>query len=217
MKQEIVCGNSLELLPDLCPHPAVILTDPPYGTGKNGGYLKGNIRAGSYRSGEKTKIANDHDTSTRDDLLRMYPNTPAIVFGTALRPPPPNAKQALCYQKPPDSGALAARNGWRRDAEVIYLCGPWPVGAPVRSSVLRTTAPMQGGKYGLSSRAGHPHAKPVDVLVRLLESAPEGLVLDPFCGTGSVLLAARMLGRSALGIELDSEYVDRACVNLLIS
>lgn len=54
----------------------------------------------------------------------------------------------------------------------------------------------------------HPTQKPLPVLLPLIEtfSAPGGLVLDPFAGSGSTLLAARMLGRDYLGIELDAGY-----------
>jgi adenine-specific DNA-methyltransferase len=54
----------------------------------------------------------------------------------------------------------------------------------------------------------HPTQKPLPILVPLLEtySPPGGLVLDPFAGSGSTLLAARLLGRRYLGIELDAEY-----------
>jgi adenine-specific DNA-methyltransferase len=54
----------------------------------------------------------------------------------------------------------------------------------------------------------HPTQKPIPALLPLIEtfSAPGGLVLDPFAGSGSTLLAARMLDRPYLGIELDAGY-----------
>jgi site-specific DNA-methyltransferase (adenine-specific) len=54
----------------------------------------------------------------------------------------------------------------------------------------------------------HPTQKPLSVLVPMVEtfSAPGSLVLDPFAGSGSTLLAARSLGRRYLGIEIDAGY-----------
>jgi adenine-specific DNA-methyltransferase len=54
----------------------------------------------------------------------------------------------------------------------------------------------------------HPTQKPISALKPLIEAfSGEGeLVLDPFCGSASTLVAARQLGRQYLGIELDPEY-----------
>ena len=50
----------------------------------------------------------------------------------------------------------------------------------------------------------HPTQKPVEPLATLIEAfcPAGGLVLDPFCGSGSTLVAARDTGRTFLGIEL---------------
>lgn len=55
----------------------------------------------------------------------------------------------------------------------------------------------------------HPSVKPLDLMersVRLL-TEPNGLVLDPFVGSGTTLVAARNLQRRYLGVELNAEYV----------
>lgn len=54
----------------------------------------------------------------------------------------------------------------------------------------------------------HPTQKPVAVLKPLIEAfcPQDGLVLDPFCGSGSTLAAARAAGRNYLGMELDPDY-----------
>jgi len=54
----------------------------------------------------------------------------------------------------------------------------------------------------------HPTQKPVGIFMPLIEafSRPGDVVLDPFCGSGSTLVAARDLGRRFVGIELDAEH-----------
>jgi site-specific DNA-methyltransferase (adenine-specific) len=59
----------------------------------------------------------------------------------------------------------------------------------------------------------HPTMKPIDLIVKCLDnSAPRGgIVLDPFGGSGSTLLACEYTGRKARLIELDPRYVDVIC------
>ena len=54
----------------------------------------------------------------------------------------------------------------------------------------------------------HPTQKPLCVLTPLIQcfSRPGDLVLDPVCGSGSTLLAAKLEGRRFVGIELDAAY-----------
>jgi DNA modification methylase len=62
----------------------------------------------------------------------------------------------------------------------------------------------------------HPTQKPVGSLTPLIESftKPGELVLDPFCGSGSTLVAARDTGRRFAGIELDPVHCQTASERL---
>jgi len=58
----------------------------------------------------------------------------------------------------------------------------------------------------------HPWEKPLSLIERLvrLYSNPGDNVLDPFCGSGTTLVACENLGRRSLGIEQDPKYVELA-------
>lgn len=68
--------------------------------------------------------------------------------------------------------------------------------------------------FAVGSRRGikHPAPMPLDLAKYLvsLSCPPDGEVLDPFCGSGTTLLAAVSRGRRAVGIDLNREYLDEA-------
>lgn len=189
----------------------VLVTDPPYGRG----WKQGDTETGRGRSDNRHGgIAGDEDTSLRDWALEAWGGQLAMVFGDLMLVPPVGTKQVLLYEKAVGSGVRGATAGFRRDAEAVYLIGRWPSGLGGRGSVLRTGVPNHGGPGGLSARYGHPHAKPVDVMETLIAACPPGVIADPFAGSGSTLVAARNLGRRAVGVEVDGRYAERAARRL---
>lgn len=65
-------------------------------------------------------------------------------------------------------------------------------------------------------RTGYPTQKPIELLERIIKiSTDEGdIVLDPFCGSGTTLVAAKLLGRKYLGIDINPSAID-LCKNRL--
>ena len=56
----------------------------------------------------------------------------------------------------------------------------------------------------------HAFEKPPTLVKRMCATFPPGRVLDPFCGTGGLLLGAHRIGWDVVGIDLDAEYCDIA-------
>lgn len=74
--------------------------------------------------------------------------------------------------------------------------------------VLPDNPPADVIDFPYSGNRLHPTQKPVSALKPLIEAfcPAGGLVLDPFCGSGSTLAAARQVGRDFIGMELDDAY-----------
>ena len=118
------------------------------------------------------------------------------VFFSLLYPHWPRLREIVW-----DKEHLGMGSGIRRQHELILvgydghkLPGPW-----VRSVI-------KARRVGADRT--HPVEKPVPLLldlVRLL-SKPGGLVLDPFAGSGSTGLAAKLAGREFRGVELNADY-----------
>jgi site-specific DNA-methyltransferase (adenine-specific) len=87
------------------------------------------------------------------------------------------------------------------------------------------------GRHGLRGKRGgnvwhvdcdppasylHPTQKPVGLMSRavLKSSDPGDLVLDPFAGSGTTLVAAQLLGRHAIGVEIEERYCEVAARRL---
>ena len=181
----------------------VLVTDPPYGRGYK---PRRDGRRGIVHNPDT--IAGDEDTTARDDALDAWGNRLGVVFGSLMLAPAPGTKKVLIYRKPPDSGAHGSIGGFRHDTEAVYLTGPWPAGFGGCSSILTTGARSQGNPSACAARYGHPHAKPVDVMETLITGCPEGVIADPFAGSGSTLVAARNQGRRAIGVEIDERYCE---------
>lgn len=176
----------------------VLVTDPPYGIGWSIGDNPKRL------SWSHEGIQNDADTSVRDAALKVWGDKPGVVFGTWAAPFPMR-RQTLVWRKPVDAGVVGSTTGYRTDTELIFLTGKWPKRNSSWSSVLETNSNKNA--Y-LRPGMGHPHAKPVGLLQVLIGRTPDGVIADPFAGSGSTLVAAKMLGRRAIGVELDERYCE---------
>lgn len=171
---------------------ATLVTDPPYGIN----YV------GRTRTRFKEPIANDHDTSARDIILARWLG-PAIMFGTWKVKRPEGVRQMLIWDKENVGGMGDSSIPWKPTFEEIYVIGQGFSGhrdpAVLRGETICTW------NTGPNARR-HPNEKPVQLMQRLIAKCP-GVIVDPFAGSGTTLVAARNLGRRAIGVEIDAGHV----------
>ena len=110
------------------------------------------------------------------------------------------------------------------DSERVFRQSERAEGKRLLLSAVSSQGQQTGGCMGYHSRR-HPEAplalRPPEDLCKIpiLATCPsDGIVLDPFCGTGTTMLVARNLSRKSVGIDISREYLELAqerCSSLL--
>lgn len=214
----IIHGNSAEVAATIEGPIHAIVTDPPYGVAFKSG-------SAQTESGKKftPEIANDGDLDAAVDIFygamdhlvpKLADDADLYVFCDRLMIgdwqlvinslPDIEVKNVLVWDKgTPGMGDLEGNWGFSWESILYAKKGRRKV-ASRRSSVIAIERLAAGKNW-------HPTQKPVELLEVLIRQStdPGDLVVDPFAGSGSTIVAASRLGRRGIGIELNEEYVKR--------
>lgn len=173
----------------------LLLTDPPYGVNFEGKINKyTTVKRGGYTYG-------DNDIGP-EVIRKLLPNCKRAIVFTGNR-------LLHNYPKPVDIGCAYCPAGAGR--------GPWGFTCfnPILFYGKRQGGPKSPSSFTshfLAKKNGHPCPKPIEWMewaVRI--GSKEGdLILDPFIGSGTTLVAAKKLRRKAIGIEISEEYCEIA-------
>ena len=150
-----------------------------------------------------------------------------------LRESAPHRAQriSIVFQRRGDDVSAEQWAGWRVGnlrpifEPILWFVKPYTIGATIADNVLahgvgafnetafiryeRTPDNVLRSGFAKGEGGRHVAQKPVKLLRTLIEltTLPGQLVLDPFCGSGSTLVAAKLAGREYLGFEVDPEAV----------
>jgi site-specific DNA-methyltransferase (adenine-specific) len=209
-----------------------MVTDPPYGVNYDPSWRQ---KAGVGSAGAATgKVMNDHKADWRD-AWALFPGSVAYVWHAGLQADVVAQSLRACkfavraqivwvktrhalsrghYHHQHDPALYAVRegvedDGWRFVPE-----------HEVAAYVVREgqTGAWRGGRKQstvwfiehLKSDTGHGTQKPMEAMRRPIEnnSEPGQLVYEPFCGSGTTIIACEATARACRAIELDPRYVD---------
>jgi site-specific DNA-methyltransferase (adenine-specific) len=197
------CRDVLPLLP--AGSVDLVLTDPPYVFG-----IASTMQDGKCTGwGDLMNSAVWYESWLREcRRLMMHENGAAWVFNS-WRSFPVLARAAYASQWPITSLLVwdkewigpGGHQGLRPSYELVALFAQ-----PSYAVADRGIPDIMRCMWSATKPNGHPAEKPVSLLRRLIDMAPSTCVLDPFCGVGSTLVAARSAGRRSIGIEIEERY-----------
>ena len=201
----------------------LLLTDPPYAVSYDADARPGNRRR-RFEALENDDLGPEQYQAFLGsffDAIDLPPGVPAYLFHgdimgeqvrRAFREAGFHLASPIVWTK---TAPVMGRGDYHWQHEVIAY--GWRTGAPHRwyggrkqSTVWQFPTDHVAG--GPDHRYAHPTQKPVALLERALmnSSRPGDIVLDPFLGSGSTLIAAERLGRRCHGMEIEPRYVQVA-------
>lgn len=189
-------GDCREVLPDLGDLSAIV-TDPPYGLGDL-------MARKSERPGKWSQLwpSDGNGLDWDQEVPSVVASLPTmardcIIWGGNYFPLPPR-RGWLVWDK-------IVRSFSSGHCELAWTT----VDQPVRAFNFAHGELASEGKF-------HPTQKPLTLMswcIGFLPASP-GTIADPFAGSGSTLVAAKRLGRRAIGVELEERYCEIAARRL---
>ena len=215
-RHRLVCGDSTDpavvaaALDGVVPH--LMVTDPPYGVEYDPAWRE---RAGvNTVTAAKGRVLNDDRADWRE-AWALFPGEVAYVWHGALH-------AALVAESLAAAGfAIRSQIIWDKTRLVIGRGDYHWQHEPCWYAVRKGKAGHWSGDRSQTTvwaiphrrnETGHGTQKPVACMQRPIEnnSSPGQAVYEPFCGSGTTLIAAEVTGRACHAIELDPAYVDVA-------
>ena len=201
--------------------PILMTTDPPYGVSYDPAWRH---RAMPSQRTAVGRVAND-DQADWSRAFQHFPGDVAYVWHAGLK--------AGVVAASLDSSGFQVRSQiiWRKQHFALsrghYHWGHEPAWYAVRKGAVnvwrgdrtQTTVweidnlnPLGGNRSGENAVTGHGTQKPVQLFVIpiLNHTASGDVIYDPFCGSGTALIAAEKTGRTCIALDVDPVYVQVA-------
>jgi site-specific DNA-methyltransferase (adenine-specific) len=188
-------GDCREILPEVV-GVDLLLADPPYGM--NHEPLRRG--SGSKRWGAE-RVVGDQRAFDPSHLLQY----PAVILWGAN----------WYASRLPDSGGWLVWDKQDRRAPSEFTASDAELAWTNTGGLVRTFRLQWGGNARNGEPPLHPTQKPVALMEWCIRRHPDArLVLDPYAGSGPVLVAAKNLGRRGIGVEIEERYCEIAARRL---
>jgi len=230
---KVICGDVLDILKDI-PSDSVDLgiTSPPYNKkGKNKGWLVDKVVYSDYGDNMDESDYQRWQIEVLNELHRVIKEGGSFFYNHKLRWERGKMihplewlsktrwviRQEIVWHRK-IAGNIRGWRFWQVDERIYWLYKPKGdnlIGEELKPQHAKLSSvweirPEQGLKE-------HPAPFPIELPTRIILSILDdrkGVVIDPFCGTGTTLVSAKLLGHDYIGIDISRDYVELAKARL---
>lgn len=201
----LLLGDCMEIMPTLGRVDAVV-TDPPYGMNYKSGHNSSRKGLGvsmSRKDGNFPQITGDNQKFDPAAILAL--NVPSIIWGANyFNDVLPPKRRWLIWNKLCGKTSLPSGS----DVEIAWCseAGPDRIFDHLWRGIIRA-----GEENIVHNEKFHPNQKPVALMSWCLTFLPNGIVFDPFMGSGTTGVSAARAGRPFVGIEVEEAYFEISC------
>lgn len=225
----IIKSNTLDALKKIPDNSIDIgVTSPPYNKGeKHKGWLVKNVEYDSSTDKKDEQTYQNEQQEILNELYRIIKPGGCFFYNHKLRwergkmlhpmewlsKTKWNIRQEIIWDR-----AIAANiRGWRFwqvEERIYWLCKPIDnnlIGEELNSKHALMTSIW---RFSPERKSEHPAPFPLQLPLRciysILDDKKDCVVVDPYCGSGTTLLAAKMLEHNYIGIDISQNYIDIA-------
>lgn len=190
-------GDCREILPELGDQSIPLIhTDPPFGVG-NFVQVSGRVMG---RGKNRGRAVSWNDATPGEDVFNHIRRVGKhrIIWG---------ANFFNCFEE--GGGAIV----WLKNQKMPNFSKADIASCTHFKKTETVTVPWTNFTATHQAESDHPCERPLSLYVWCLDYLPparEGLVLDPFAGSGTTLVAAKKAGRKSIGIEISERYCEIA-------
>ena len=188
-------GDCLEIMPELG-DVDLVLTDPPW----NLGYFEDDDNSWDKYAewlGKTKKLCEQ-----KSKCCIIFQSSKAVAYVSHL------FKEWLLFGNPKSFGQLI-KGRISNTFDVAFINDPktdFTGESGWRNWHIANNSSSKNACRGL----GHPTPRPLDTMKYIIGMFSHKIILDPFMGSGTTLVAAKELGRKAIGIEIEEKYCEIA-------
>jgi modification methylase len=224
----IICDDCLEAMKQIPDNSIdLVVTSPPYNLKNSTGNGMKDSRGGKWKNAALCNGYADHtdcmphekyvkwQRACLSEMLRIIPETGAIFYNHKWR-----VQDSILQDRQDIVSGFPVRQIiiWKRKGginfnagyflptyEVIYLIAK-------KKFKLASKANSFGDVWEFTQELNNPHPAPfpIALIERIISSTTAKIVLDPFMGSGTTAIAAKINNRDFVGIEISKEYVNLA-------